>query len=150
MGARQGDLLDLFMASFVVHHVALRAETHTALRAAIGLRILVDQFVNPKVLDFGEALVTETTAEGMHAVVNVHVCLEPVVALESLAAARILADILLSRLASSLHFQGDSALASWTWALKWSLYLAGVCESPLFKHPLVHTSVLPGSWRRRH
>ena len=102
------------------------------------------------VLLFSKALVAETTAEGMRVVVQVHGRLELGVAHESLSAAWILADILLFQLVPALLFQSHSALAGWTRTLRWSLYLAGVCESPLFKHPVVHISVLPRSWRSGH
>ena len=63
------------MATFVVPHVAFRAEALATLRAAKGLQFLVDQLVNQKVLLFGEALaaVRETTAVGLRAVVHMHV-----------------------------------------------------------------------------
>ena len=142
------------MAPFVVIHVALRAEALAALRAGEGLLILVDQFVNQKVLLFGEALVAvrEVAAERLRAVVHMHVRLEPDIAHESLAAAWILADklFLLCRLASALHFQADSALAGWIWALNWSSFHIGACESPLLKHLLVHTSILLRSCWIKH
>ena len=70
-----GDLLDLCMATFVVHHVALGAETLAALRAVVRLLVFVDQLVDKQVLLFGEALATigETAAERLRAVVQMHV-----------------------------------------------------------------------------
>ena len=134
------------MAPFVVIHVALGAEALAALRAGVGLLILVDAFVNQKVLLFGEALVAvrKTTAEGLRAVVHMHVRLEPDIAHEKLAAARILADklFLLCHLASALHLQGESAVACWIRALRWSSFNICACESPLFKHLLMQASIL--------
>ena len=134
------------MAPFVVIHVALGAEALAALRAGEGLQILVDQFVNEKVLLFGEAFVAvrEFAAERLRAVVHMHVRLEPDIAHESLAATWVIADkfFLLCRLASALHFQADSALDGWIWALRWSSYHIGACERPLLKHLLEHASIL--------